>query len=91
MKIINRENYFLVKTQNLQTDEASNYKFMSMDLALEFMNGKFTEDINGNSRLLGSHEYIYEVKEVTNYEVDYESDKNSLDEKDWYWSLKENI
>ena len=89
MKIIKGENYFLVKTQDLQTEEERRYRFTTIDATLEFMNGKSTEDINGSSCWLGGHEYIYEVKEVTDYEVDYESDKNSIDEKDWYWSLKE--
>lgn len=53
------------------------------------MNEKFVKDIYGASHFLGGNEYIYEVKEVTEYEVDYKSDMHSLDEKDWYWSLKE--
>lgn len=86
MKIIKGKSYFLVKTQDLQTDEIRECKFSSIDVALDFMNEKSAEDINGSFKRVGGHEYIFEAKEVTEYEVDYNS---GIDEKDWYWSLKE--
>jgi len=90
MKIIKGQSYFLVKTQDLRYEDAfENYKFESIDIALDFMNEKFVKDIYGASHFIGGNEYIYEVKEVTEYEVDYKSDRDSLDEKDWYWSLKD--
>ena len=72
MKFIKSEHYFLVKTNNIDTDEYNQYKFESIDIVEMFIERKIVDDINGEGHIVQYSEVVDSIQEVTDYELNWD-------------------